>query len=88
MMLRGINRQDIFEDDEDYRMFIRILSGIVAREGHGEGHEGHGDRHLTLSRVKGPVPMTHPMTHPVTQLSAESHYNSSLTPLTSDEDLP
>ena len=50
MMLRGINRQDIFEDDEDYRMFIRILSGIVAREGHGEGHEGHGDRHLTLSR--------------------------------------
>ena len=38
VMLRGINRQDIFEDDEDYRMFIRILSGIVAREGHGEGH--------------------------------------------------
>ena len=42
VMLRGINRQDIFEDDEDYRMFIRILSGIVAREGHGEGH---GDRY-------------------------------------------
>ena len=66
VMLRGINRQDIFEDDEDYRMFIRILSSIVAREGHGEGHEGHGDRHLTLSRVKGPVPMTliPPMIHP------------------------
>ncbi len=63
VMLRGINRQDIFEDDEDYRMFIRILSGIVAREGHGKGH---GDRHLTQPWVKGPVPMTliPPMIHP------------------------
>ena len=40
VMLRGINRQDIFEDDEDYMMFIRILSRIVNREG-----QGHGDRY-------------------------------------------
>ena len=31
VMLRGINRQDIFEDDEDYGMFIRILSGLSSR---------------------------------------------------------
>jgi len=31
VMLRGINRQDIFEGDEDYRMFIRILSGLFSR---------------------------------------------------------
>lgn len=31
VMLRGINRQDIFEDDEDYVMFIRILSGLSSR---------------------------------------------------------
>ena len=30
-MLRGINRQDIFEDDEDYRLFIKILSGLYSR---------------------------------------------------------
>ena len=31
VMLRGINRQDIFEDDEDYRLFIKILSGLYSR---------------------------------------------------------
>ena len=31
VMLRDINRQDIFEDDEDYVMFIRILSGLSSR---------------------------------------------------------
>ena len=30
VMLRGINRQDIFEEDEDYRMFISILSGLYS----------------------------------------------------------
>ncbi len=30
VMLRGINRQDIFEDDEDYRRFITILRSTVA----------------------------------------------------------
>lgn len=30
-MLRGINRQDIFEDDEDYKMFVGILSGLNSR---------------------------------------------------------
>ena len=28
VMLRGINRQDVFEDAEDYWTFIRIESGI------------------------------------------------------------
>ena len=31
VMLRGINRQDIFEDYEDYRQFIKILSGLYSR---------------------------------------------------------
>lgn len=31
VMLRGINRQDIFELDEDYRMFISILAGLYSR---------------------------------------------------------
>ena len=31
VMLRGINRQDIFEEDEDYRMFVEILSGLNRR---------------------------------------------------------
>lgn len=28
VMLRGINRQDIFEDPEDYWTFIKILSTV------------------------------------------------------------
>lgn len=32
VMLRGINRQDIFEDDEDYRVFINILAGLDSRK--------------------------------------------------------
>ena len=31
VMLRGINRQDIFEDDDDFMMFIRVLSGLKSR---------------------------------------------------------
>lgn len=31
VMLRGINLQDIFEDDEDYKMFVGILSGFNSR---------------------------------------------------------
>lgn len=31
VMLRGINRQDIFEEDEDYMAFIRILAGLSSR---------------------------------------------------------
>lgn len=34
VMLRGINRQDIFEDDEDYSSFIRILSAVQTRRSH------------------------------------------------------
>ncbi len=32
VMLRGINRQDIFEDEEDYFQFLRILSAISNRK--------------------------------------------------------
>ena len=31
VMLRGINRQDIFEDAEDYWMFVRILASVQER---------------------------------------------------------
>ena len=31
VMLRGINRQDIFEEPDDYRAFIRILSAVQMR---------------------------------------------------------
>ena len=31
VMLRGINRQDIFEDDDDYRNMILCLRGLVER---------------------------------------------------------
>ena len=31
VILRGINRQNIFEDDEDYRRFITILRSVVDR---------------------------------------------------------
>ena len=31
VMLRGINKQDIFEDDEDYLQFLKILRGLVER---------------------------------------------------------
>ena len=31
VMLRGINRQDIFEDDEDYRQMTAILRGLTDR---------------------------------------------------------
>ena len=31
VMLRGINKQDIFEDDEDYLQFLKILNGLVNR---------------------------------------------------------
>lgn len=31
VMLRGINKQDIFEDEEDYLQFLKILRGMVER---------------------------------------------------------
>ena len=31
VMLRGINRQDIFEDEEDYRQMTSILRGLTDR---------------------------------------------------------
>ena len=31
VMLRGINKQDIFEDDEDYSQFLNILYALVNR---------------------------------------------------------
>ena len=31
VMLRGINRQDIFEDDEDYRQMIGLLHTLTER---------------------------------------------------------
>ena len=31
VMLRGINKQDIFEDDEDYIQFLSILHALVNR---------------------------------------------------------
>ena len=31
VMLRGINRQDIFEDNEDYMLMISILKGLTER---------------------------------------------------------
>ena len=40
VMLRGINRQDIFEEAEDYWSFIRILSA----EDHGVGSTDHLSR--------------------------------------------
>ena len=36
VMLRGINRQDIFEDDEDYCQMLSILKGLTDR--YGEEH--------------------------------------------------
>ena len=33
VMLRGINRQDIFEDDEDYRQMIGLLHNLTERRG-------------------------------------------------------
>ena len=31
VMLRGINRQDIFESSDDYSIFLKILSHLVDR---------------------------------------------------------
>ena len=31
VMLRGINRQDIFEDDEDYRQVVTCLRSLTER---------------------------------------------------------
>ena len=37
VMLRGINKQDIFEDDEDYLQFLNILRALVDRRDE-QGH--------------------------------------------------
>ena len=57
VMLRGINRQDIFEDDEDYRQMTGCLRSLTERydemitrtvpmiHGNGNGNErGRGGR--------------------------------------------
>ena len=31
VMLRGINRQDIFEDERDYQQMVSILRGLIDR---------------------------------------------------------
>jgi hypothetical protein len=31
VMLRGINRQDIFEDERDYQQMVSILRGLIQR---------------------------------------------------------
>ena len=42
VMLRGINKQDIFEDEEDYLQFLRILRGLVERyDEHGQPLPSH-----------------------------------------------
>ena len=42
VMLRGINRQDIFEDDDDYCKMILCLRGLVERT----------DRHIVWCNTK------------------------------------
>ena len=37
VMLRGINRQDIFEDDDDYRKMILFLRGLAYAHGDWSG---------------------------------------------------
>jgi hypothetical protein len=42
VMLRGINKQDIFEDEEDYLQFLKILRGLVERyDEHGQPLPSH-----------------------------------------------
>ena len=36
VMLRGINRQDIFEDAEDYYTFIRMMAMVANQENQGD----------------------------------------------------
>ena len=36
VILRGINRQDIFEDAEDYYTFIRMIAMVGNRGNHGD----------------------------------------------------
>ena len=51
VMLRGINRQDIFEDAEDYYTFIRMMA-MVANQGN------QGDRSDSFGMSDhGPVPV-------------------------------
>ena len=33
VMLRGINRQDIFEDERDYQQMVSILRGLIQSRG-------------------------------------------------------
>ena len=49
VMLRGINKQDIFEDDEDYIQFLKILNGLVDR------HDDDG--HLSSVRLCDTMPV-------------------------------
>lgn len=52
-MLRGINRQDIFEDAEDYYTFIRMMA-MVANQGN-QGNQGDRSRDSFIMSDHGPV---------------------------------
>ena len=47
VMVRGINRQDIFEDEEDYLQMVSILRALSDR------HDEQGLRLPPLSRIMG-----------------------------------
>ena len=52
VMLRGINRQDIFEDAEDYYTFIRMMAMVA-----NQGNQGDRSRDSFIMSVHGPVPL-------------------------------
>ena len=64
VMLRGINRQNIFLDSEDYRVFIYYLHKLVRPKNelgqpmpaYASFYGSRGDRHL--SHTHSPVPVT------------------------------
>ena len=57
VMLRGINRQDIFEDAEDYWTFIRMMAVVGNQRDEVNGN--HGDRAMIAraERITRPVPL-------------------------------
>ena len=46
VMLRGINRQDIFEDAEDYYTFIRMMAMVA-----NQGNQGDNMSSLKISPI-------------------------------------
>ena len=69
VMLRGINRQDIFEEAEDYWSFIRILSAVQERMGddlatktctcHIQDHGDGSTNHLSRQTMRIKTVMNH-----------------------------